>query len=147
MATYVYHCKKNGRTYTYESGAGTVLATPQDQYGWRRGVREYADNYLASCSHPDSKNRKGEPADTAFNGTVAEFHAEIDKLCREAVTRFHAGAVPGENAMVDPLVAVAAMHGISVEQLKALISANKKEASVIESTPAQFLTTAKKKTG
>ena len=85
---YLYQCKKNGLEYLYTT---TVEFTePQDAYAWRRGVREYADNYHASIT------RKG------WEGTDAEFAEEIDKYCTEARDRFHAGDVPGERVSADP---------------------------------------------
>jgi hypothetical protein len=87
---YVYHCKKNGLDYTYATTEGTEFNSPQDAYAWRRGVREYADNYHASIT------RKG------WEGTDEEFAAEIDKYCEEALARFNDGDVPGERASADP---------------------------------------------
>lgn len=91
---YDYQCKKNGRTYTYNTEL--TFDKPQDAYAWWRGVREYADNYHASVGHPDST------AKNAFNGTVDEFMAEIDKLSNEALERFNAGDVPGQRGVTDP---------------------------------------------
>jgi hypothetical protein len=69
---------------------GTTFNSPQDEYAWRRGVKEYADNYHASVT------RKG------WQGTDAEFDAEIDTYCVEALNKFNAGDVPGERGRASP---------------------------------------------
>lgn len=86
---YVYTCKKNGLDYSYTTDI--EFTEPQDAYAWRRGVREYADNYHASIT------RKG------WEGTDEEFAEEIDKYCTEAVERFMSGDVPGERQSADPV--------------------------------------------
>jgi len=90
---YVYQCKKNGLEYLYTTDI--EFAEPQDAYAWRRGVREYADNYHASIT------RKG------WEGTDAEFATEIDNYCTEARDRFMAGDVPGERQSSDPVALTA----------------------------------------
>jgi hypothetical protein len=84
------------------------IPAASNDYAWRRGVREYADNYHAS------ETRKGWP------GTDTEFVAKIDELCNEALARFNAGDVPAERgtrAPVDHIAIVAAKLGVSKEQL------------------------------
>jgi len=88
---YVYHCKKNGRDYVYSTKVEFPLA--QDAYAWRRGVREYADNYHASVTKSGAN---------AWKGTDAEFEAEISKLCDEAKARFDIGDVPTERGTASP---------------------------------------------
>jgi hypothetical protein len=90
---FVYTCKKNGLEYLYTTDI--EFAEPQDAYAWRRGVREYADNYHASIT------RKG------WEGTDAEFATEIDNYCTEARDRFMAGDVPGERVASDPVAMTA----------------------------------------
>ena len=52
---YVYKCKKNGLEYVYTTELDNIA--PQDAYAWRRGVREYADNYHASVTRDGLKKR------------------------------------------------------------------------------------------
>jgi hypothetical protein len=84
---YIYHCKKNGRDYTVKSESAPQVS---NDYAWRRGVREYLDNYHASVT------RKG------WEGTDEEFTAQIDAHVTEAVARFNAGDIPGERVAADP---------------------------------------------
>jgi hypothetical protein len=81
---YIYACKKNGLEYLYTTTL--EFTEPQDAYAWRRGVREYADNYHASITRKD------------WEGTDEAFAEKIDEACTEARDRFHAGDVPGERA-------------------------------------------------
>jgi hypothetical protein len=111
---YVYTCKKNGLEYLYTT---TVEFTePQDAYAWRRGVREYADNYHASIT------RKG------WEGTDAEFAEEIDNYCTEARDRFMAGDVPGERQSANPAKTVERLerqNGLPAGTLMAFIESQK----------------------
>lgn len=84
---YIYHCKKNGLDYSIDS---EIAPSVSNDYAWRRGVREYLDNYHASVT------RKG------WTGTDDEFADEIDQYVTEAVTRFNDGEVPGERAPSSP---------------------------------------------
>jgi hypothetical protein len=110
---YTYHCKKNGLDYIYATTFGTTLNSPADEYAWRRGVREYADNYHASVTKKDWK------------GTDEEFAAEIDKYCTEALTRFQNGDVPTERgaasspdkAKIAKMYTMAKAAGVDPEKL------------------------------
>jgi hypothetical protein len=93
---YDYRCKKNGLSYLYESTA--ELPEPQDAYAWRRGVREYADNYHADLVW---KNRAGE---VVWDGDRESFESKVTEFCEEALTRFMAGDVPSERAESSPEV-------------------------------------------
>lgn len=99
---YTYHCKKNGRDYTITTAV--EFAAPQDAYAWRRGVREYMDNYHASITR---KN---------WEGTDDEFTATISAHCDEALARFNVGDVPGERVPSDPKT-------VAVRKLAAQITA------------------------
>jgi hypothetical protein len=94
------------RVITSES----VPAASND-YAWRRGVREYADNFHASVT------RKG------WTGTDGQFHAKIDELCLEAKARFESGDVPterGTRVPVDHVAIAAAKLGLTKDQLVAI---------------------------
>jgi hypothetical protein len=94
---YVYHCKKNGRDYTYTTELDNLA--PQDAYAWRRGVREYADNYHASITKEGIKKAgKTIPWDDED-----EFKETVSKYCDEALDKFMSGDVPGERVATDPV--------------------------------------------
>jgi len=95
---YIYHCKKTGLDYVLNSGSGTTLATPQDEYAWRRGAREYMDNYHASYTKDGLVKGKTVVAWTSESA----WKDAVDSACGEAVTRFHAGDVPGTREPADP---------------------------------------------
>lgn len=108
---YVYHCKKNGLDYVYSTEV--EFAKPQDAYAWRRGVREYADNYHAEVT------AKFEPDETKRLALVGTY-------CEEALARFNAGDVPGERVAADPktvaikqLIATLVSKGFTLEQIAA----------------------------
>lgn len=93
----VYHCKKIGRDYVYESAPGTVLNSVQDEYSWVYGVNLYADRYHASMTR-EGKN--------AWTGTDAEFTSKVDAMCIEARDRWHAGDVRTRGAESPATIAI-----------------------------------------
>ena len=93
---FVYQCKKNGREYVYTTELNGL--TPQDAYAWRRGVREYADNYHASVTKEGlKKGGKTIPWDSPD-----DYIETVTAYCDEALEKFMAGDVPGERVSADP---------------------------------------------
>ena len=96
---YVYKCKKNGREYVYTTELDNLA--PQDAYAWRRGVREYADNYHASLTKDGIKKA----GNTIPWDGPEDYANTVGWYCDEALAKFMAGDVPGERVVVDPKVA------------------------------------------
>lgn len=98
---YVYKCKKNGLEYVYTTELDNIA--PQDAYAWRRGVREYADNYHASVTRDGlKKGGKTIPWDDE-----SDYVETVTAYCDEALEKFHAGDVPGERESADPVALTA----------------------------------------
>jgi hypothetical protein len=96
---FVYKCKKNGLEYSYYSDPGTHFNSPQDEYAWRRGVREYADNYHASITKEGIKKAgKTIPWDNE-----SEYTDTVSRYCEAALEKFMSGDVPGERVSTDPV--------------------------------------------
>jgi hypothetical protein len=129
----VYHCKKNGRDYVYTAGPNTVLASPRDEYAWRKGTKEYADNYHASVGTPGTGSKNAYKIETSKDvfrdATMDEYRAKIDAMCDEAHARFHADDLPGEKAPADPravaiksFVAELMAEGKTLDEIKAVFA-------------------------
>jgi hypothetical protein len=97
---YIYKCKKNGLEYVYATELDNIA--PQDAYAWRRGVREYADNYHASVTK-DGLKKAGQ---TVPWDNEADYIDTVTAYCVEAVEKFHAGDVPGERVATDPVAQI-----------------------------------------
>jgi hypothetical protein len=94
---YIYKCKKNGLEYLYTTAV--EFTEPQDAYAWRRGVREYADNYHASITKEGIKKA----GNTIPWSTPNEFANTVSVYCEEALDKFMSGDVPGERVATDPV--------------------------------------------
>ena len=103
---YTYPCKKTGLVYTFTTEA-TLNA--QDTYAWRRGVREYMDNYHASLTKAGKVTSKG----TSPWKSEREFVEAVSEACDEALARFNLGDVPGERVPSDPKVSELRKLGVT----------------------------------
>lgn len=120
---YIYPCKKTGLSYLFTTPADL---NPQDAYAWRRGVREYMDNYHASMTKAGLVTSKG----TKPWSTPTEYVETVKEACEEARDRFNAGDVPGERVPTDPKVAELRKLGVSQAEwdiMKAAVDAARAE--------------------
>ncbi len=97
MLTFTYKCKKTGLDYDFTSD---LEANAQDAYAWRRGLREYMDNYHASITKAGLVTSKG----TQPWKHDTDFAEAVTAACDDAQARFNAGDVPGERVPTDPKV-------------------------------------------
>jgi hypothetical protein len=124
MLTFTYTCKKTGLAYDFTS---ELDANAQDAYAWRRGLREYMDNYHASMTKAGLTSAKG----TKPWRNEAEFIAAVTEACEEAQSRFNIGDVPGERVPADPKVVELRKLGVTETEwqiMKAAVDAARKAA-------------------
>lgn len=130
MHTFTYECKKNGRSYEFTT---KLEMNAQDEYAWRRGVREYMDNYHAAVTKAGLVGSKG----TSPWKDPEEYVRTVTEYCEDAYTRFNAGDVPGTKAPANPnavlvrkALAEAAAQGVDLGKVDAakLIAAMIREA-------------------
>lgn len=110
---YTYACKKTGLSYEFETAADL---NPQDAYAWRRGVREYMDNYHASITKNGLVTAKG----TKPWEKPEMFTEAVREACEEAKARFDQGDVPGERAPLNPVLAEVRKMGITLAEWEAV---------------------------
>lgn len=113
---YTYQCKKTGLSYTFTTEADL---NPQDAYAWRRGVREYMDNYHASMTKAGLVTSKG----TKPWKTATEYVETVTEACEEAVARFNIGDVPGERVAADPIVTELRKMGVTAAEWEVMKAA------------------------
>jgi hypothetical protein len=94
---FTYNCKKTGKTIDVDTD---TLPTVSNEYGLRRGLREYFDNYHASYTKDGRVTPKGKlPYDAP-----ATFESTVNDSIDEALDRLVAGDVPGARVAADPHV-------------------------------------------